>query len=349
MNEKLPIAKPQFGQLHAYVPGKTKGGVKLSANENPFGHSPQVTEVLANFQAFSKYPDGSASLLKEKVSQFLGVEAGQLIFGAGADEVIQMISRTLLMPGDNIIQANPTFSQYEHHAIIEGAQVRNVPVTSDGFHDLGAMYHAIDEKTKIIWVCNPNNPTGTYLSDVALNAFLKQVPSRILVVLDEAYAEYATAKDFPNSMELLKTYPNVMVLRTFSKIFGLASFRVGYGVGNPELISSLDVGRLPFNVSTIGQLVAAAAIDDTDFVKECAVKNAEGLKQYEDFFNSKGISYNPSQANFIFIPTGQAKEIGQKLETGGYIIRVFKDGIRITIGKPEDNQAIIELLETIFG
>lgn len=329
-----------------YVPGKSKGGIKLSSNENPFGASPKVNEILANFKSFARYPDGGATLLKEVVAKFLKVNTDQLIFGAGGDEVIQMISRSVLSPGDHIIQAFPTFPQYEHHAIIEGADIQNIPL-QNGIHDLDGMLAAINHKTKIIWVCNPNNPTGTYVNEGSLKRFLDSVPSEIVVVVDEAYVEYVKASDFPDTLALLEQYPNLIVLRTFSKVYGLASFRIGYGIGNATFIQDLEVGRLPFNTGALAQEVAIVALSDQEFVTESITENTAGLTQYVQFFDTNDIAYYPSQANFIFISSARklGLEIGAKLMNAGYIVRAFPSGIRITIGTKADNDGVIACLE----
>ncbi|MCL1990204.1 MAG: histidinol-phosphate transaminase [Defluviitaleaceae bacterium] len=338
--------KPQMKKLEMYVPGKSTGGIKLSSNENPFGASPKIREVLAQFNTFERYPDGGTTLLKEKLAAFLNVEKNQLIFGAGGDEVIQMISRSVLSPGDNIIQAFPTFPQYEHHAIIEDADIQNIPL-KNGVHDLDGMLAAVNPKTKMIWVCNPNNPTGTYVNEVDLKNFLDAVPTQVLVVVDEAYVEYVTAKDFPNTIPLLAQYPNLVILRTFSKVYGLASFRIGYGIGNVDFIQDLEVGRLPFNTSAIAQEAAAVALDDQAFVEASMTANTAGLLQYVDFLEEAGVPYYPSQANFIFIPSPRklGLEIGAKLMDAGYIVRSFPRGIRITIGTKADNEGIIACLK----
>ena len=344
--------KPQLETLEAYVPGKPASMIKkqygleqvikLASNENPFGASPKVKEALQNFNDFAIYPDGAASQLREKLAARLTIDPKQLLFGAGGDEVIQVVCRGILSPGDNIIEAWPTFSQYSHHAIIEGAQIKNIPL-KDGIHDLPAMLEAIDGHTKIIWVCNPNNPTGTTLTSTDIAAFLEQVPSEILVVVDEAYIEYANSN--ADCFPLLKRFENLFILRTFSKIYGLASFRIGYGIASIKLIQDLEASRLPFNTSSISQLAALAALEDQAFLSECVQDNLKGLKQYEEYFGSKGVAYYPSQANFIFIPTTKGKTIAAYLESKGYIIRSFSEGIRITIGTQKQNAALIKLLD----
>jgi len=338
--------KPQMKKLDMYVPGESVGGVKLSSNENPFGASAKVNDVLANFTNFARYPDAQATILREKIAEFLAVDTKQLIFGAGVDDVIQLISRSVLAPGDNVVQATPTFPLYEQHAIIEGADVISVPL-QNGVHDLDKMIAVINDRTKIIWLCNPNNPTGTYVNEMSLRKFLDSVPNDILVIVDEAYVEYVVAEDFPNTVELIGLYPNVVVLRTFSKVYGLASFRIGYGVGSEKFIQDLEVGRLPFNTGAIAQEVAAVAISDRDFVARSVAENIAGLAQYEEFFNKFDIRYYPSQTNFILIPCALelGMEIGAKLLEAGYIVRVLACGVRITIGSRADNDGVIACLQ----
>jgi len=337
--------KPQIKKLHMYVPGKSVGGVKLSSNENPFGASPTVNNVLANFKDFERYPDAGSTILKEKVADFLKVNTKQLIFGAGVDDVIQMISRSVLSPGDNIIQATPTFPLYEHHAIIEGADVQSVQL-QNGIHDLAGMLDLINDKTKIVWICNPNNPTGTYVNEVSLKGFLNSVPSDVLVVVDEAYVEYVVAEDFPDTIDLIRQYPNVVVLRTFSKVYGLASFRIGFGVGSAAFIQDLEIGRLPFNTGAISQDVAVCALADQDFVTKSIDRNTEGMTQYVKFFDANDIVYYPSQTNFIFIPCVRelAMKIDAKLVEAGYIVRILPSGVRITIGTKAVNDGVIACL-----
>lgn len=338
------MIKETISKLTKYVPGKNSpGAVKLSSNENPYGASHKVKETVQQFTDFNFYPDGGATDLIKALAQHLGVGEAQLLLGAGGDEVIQIISRAILTPGSNMIQATPTFPQYEHHAIMEGAETRSIPLIN-GIHDLAGMLGAIDSQTKIIWVCNPNNPTGTYVSESALTDFLKQIPSTVLVVVDEAYAEYAHAANYPTTLPLLETFPNLMVLRTFSKIYGLASFRVGYCVGDPAIVEALNVSRLPFNTGRLAQEAALFALSDQDFIRECAQKNREGIELYEEFFREHQIAFYPSQANFVFIPTVHSAQISRLLMEAGYMVRAFPSGVRITVGRAADNLGVMAVL-----
>ena len=226
------------------------------------------------------------------------------------------------------------------------ADVISIPLQND-VHNLNEMLDAINDKTKIVWICNPNNPTGTYVNEVSLKKFLNSVPREVLVVIDEAYVEYVAAKDFPNTVELIKQYPNVVVLRTFSKVYGLASFRIGFGVGNVNFIQDLEVGRLPFNTGALAQKVAIAALADQDFVEKSVAENTAGRAQYMKFFDENDIMYCTSQGNFIFIPCAYelGMEITAKLMDAGYSVRPFPFGVRITIGTRADNDNVITCLK----
>lgn len=349
--------KEQLLTLKAYTPGKSSDEVKreyglekivkLASNENPFGCSPKVLEAISTLiPSFAIYPDGAAAELREQVAQLTGVDPSQLIFSSGLDELIQIISRAILSPHTNTVMAQGTFPQYKHHAVIENAEIREVPLVN-GCHDLLGMSQMVDENTRIVWICNPNNPTGTYINEAELVDFLKCVPEHVLVVLDEAYVEYASVDDFPQSIPLLDQFENLLVLRTFSKAYGLAAFRIGYGIGNRDFISKLEVTRLPFNTSTLAQTAAIAALQDPDFVKESVESNQAELEKYYRFCDEHQIRYYPSQGNFIFIqiPDKSSGEAAQFLMENGWIVRPFPDGIRITVGKENDNDQLLELLK----
>jgi histidinol-phosphate aminotransferase len=352
--------KKQLLTLTPYQPGKSIESVKkqykldqivkLASNENPFGCSPKVLSALeSNQPAFPIYPDGYATSLRESVASFLKVNQEELIFGNGSDNIIQIISRSLLHPGANTVMATPSFSQYKHNAVIEGAEVREIPLL-DGQHDLEEMYAAIDDNTNVVWVCSPNNPTGTYVSKNKLIAFLDKVPSHVLVVLDEAYYEYVFADDYYDSIELTRTYSNLIVLRTFSKIYGLASLRVGYGIANKEIIKALEPAREPFNVNSFGMVAAQAAILDQEFVQTCKEKNKQGLTQFYQFCEQNKLSYYPSQTNFILININADADKGfQFLLEKGYIVRSgkalgFPSSLRITVGTLEQNEGVLNAL-----
>jgi histidinol-phosphate aminotransferase len=357
-------AKQQLSMLQAYKPGKPidevrrelglEKIVKLASNENPYGCSEQVKKALVEQTSLSVYPDGAGTDLKQAITSHLGVNPEELFLGSGLDEVIQMVSRALLTPEDNIIQATPTFSQYRHHAIIEGAEVREIPL-KEGVHDLSAMLRAIDENTKIVWICNPNNPTGTYVSEQQLASFLREVPTSTLVILDEAYYEYVVAEDYPQTVSLIHQYQNVMVMRTFSKAYGLAGLRIGYAVANAELIEQLEIARLPFNTSSLAQIAAIAALEDRSFIETCREKNREGLEQYYAFCKKHNLFYYPSETNFVLIELGIHGDIVfEQLLRAGYIVRSgaalgFPNMVRISIGTKEENEGCIEQLQRVLS
>ncbi|MBU8907255.1 histidinol-phosphate transaminase [Desertibacillus haloalkaliphilus] len=355
-------AKKQLIGLPPYKPGKPieevkrefglNEVIKLASNENPFGASKQAQEAIRHLATETAvYPDGYAAELRQKVSAFLNVEQEQLVFGNGSDEVIQMLCRTFLTSDTNTVTATPTFSQYKLNAVIEGAEIREVPL-KDGVHDLQAMLRAIDQQTRIVWVCNPNNPSGTYVNEQEFRSFLEQVPDHVLVVSDEAYYEYVTAKDFPQTLPLVEEFENLLVLRTFSKAYGLAALRIGYGVAQRSVISLLDPVRPPFNTTTIAHASAIAALGDQAFINDCVERNNEGIKQYVDFCNKHELTYYPTQTNFILIDFNRSgDEVFDYLLRRGYIVRSgealgFPTCVRITVGSKEQNQGIIEELTT---
>lgn len=350
--------KPQILMLQPYKPGKSPEDiqkeynvekvVKLASNENPFGCSPHVERVLQNaFSLCSSYPDGAANELREKLAERLEVKGSQLLFGSGLDEVIQTISRAMLREGDNIVTASNTFPQYKHHAIVEGCEVREIPLR-DGEFDLDTMENVIDIRTKVVWICNPNNPTGTYVKEEALVQFLRAVPKNTLVVVDEAYYEYVNKEDFPQTIPLLKEFENLLVLRTFSKAYGLAAFRIGYAIGNEQLIEKINIVRLPFNTSTFAQTAAITALKDEEFLGFCAEENRKGLEQYAEALKELEVDYYPSEANFIFICTDESQTWFEHLIQKGFIVRPFPSGVRITIGTKEQNAEVLSIIKSLL-
>jgi histidinol-phosphate aminotransferase len=357
--------KKQLLTLTPYQPGKSvaevkrqynlENIVKLASNENPFGCSDKVFSALKELEpSMAIYPDGYTTNLRTLLAAFLNVSQEELIFGNGSDEIILMISRALLRPGTNTVMAAPTFPQYKHNAIIEGAEVRELPLLN-GEHDLDGMLSAIDENTNIVWVCSPNNPTGTYISEKKLIGFLDKVPSHVLVVLDEAYHEYVVADDYYDSVTLAKTYPNLIVLRTFSKIYGLASIRVGYGIANASIIRALEPAREPFNLNSFGQLAAQVALEDQEFVQQTKQKNRDGLQQFYDFCEANELSYYPSQGNFILIDFKvDANVVFQSLLEKGFIVRSgkplgFPTSARITVGSKEQNEGVLNAISEFLA
>ncbi|MDF1507728.1 histidinol-phosphate transaminase [Robertmurraya sp. DFI.2.37] len=357
--------KEELLQLTPYQPGKSIAEVKrqyglekivkLASNENPFGCSQQVLDKIRQFAgSLALYPDGYATDLRGALASKLGVLETQFIFGNGSDENIQIISRALLRPGFNTVMATPTFPQYKHNALIEGAEVREVPLIN-GEHDLEGMLKQMDERTNVVWLCSPNNPTGTYINEKKLLSFLKRVPQETLVVLDEAYYEYVVAEDYYHSIELIKQFENLLVLRTFSKIYGLASLRVGYGIGSEKVIRALEPAREPFNTNTFAQIAARAALEDQAYVEMCRQRNREGLEQYYQFCEQEQLSYNESQGNFILIDFKMdGNEVFQYCLERGYIVRSgaalgFPTSVRVTVGSKEENDEMIAVMKAFIS
>ncbi|WP_027093637.1 histidinol-phosphate transaminase [Cohnella thermotolerans] len=355
--------KPNIVHLPVYQPGKPVEEVKrelgltevvkLASNENPFGCSPKAVEAIRReLDNVSIYPDGAAVDLTAALAKKLGVEPDQIIFGAGSDEVILMIARAFLLPGDENITADQTFPQYRHNIEIENGVVIEVPL-KNGTHDLPGMLAKVNPKTKIVWICNPNNPTGTIVTHDEVEWFLSQVPPSVMVVLDEAYCEYVDDPSFPDGLALLKKYPNLVLLRTFSKIYGLASLRIGYGIGRPELIRSINQVREPFNTSRFGQAAALAALEDEDFIARCRKANKEGLATLRAAFDRLGLPAFPAYGNFIMVDVKRpAQEVFEALLRKGVIVRaghkLYPTHIRITVGSAEQNAKVIAALEAVL-
>lgn len=354
-------SKPIFNQLSPYVPGKTIEEVresygldkivKLASNENPLGFSEHVQkglqESIANLEI---YPDGYARQLRGEVASRLGVDEKQILFGNGSDEVVQIICRTFLEPGTNTVMATPTFPQYRHNALIEGAEVREVPVV-DGYHDLNTMLDQIDEHTRVVWLCNPNNPTGNMIDQDALDQFMKSCPEHVLVVVDEAYREYVTESSYADSLNALSSYPNLMITRTFSKAYGLAALRIGFGVARPELISKLEPAREPFNTNVIAQKAAMLALEDESFIQNTYEHNEKVKQDMMAFCDRLGLSYYPSEANFLLIHLPiKGDEMTEYLLQNGYIVRSgealgITNSIRLTLGREKDMKNIMDVME----
>lgn len=357
--------KQNIVHLPVYEPGKPieevkkelglKEVTKLASNENPFGCSPKALEAIqAEIVNTSLYPDGASAALAEEIAKHYGVATNQLIFGAGSDEIILMLSRAYLVQGDETVMATHTFPQYKHNAEIEGATIIEVPLV-DGVHDLKGMLAAVTAKTKIVWICNPNNPTGTMNSHWEIESFLQAVPSHVLVVLDEAYFEYCVGTDYPDSLKLLEQYKNVILLRTFSKVYGLASLRIGYGIGHPDVIRSINQVREPFNTTRFAQAAALAAIKDQEFVAKCREANKIGIQYLNGQFDELGLSYYPAYGNFIMVHVGlPAAEVFDGLLKRGIIVRGghklgFPESIRVTVGSQEQNEKFVAALKEVLN
>lgn len=346
--------------LSPYIPEKTLNElrdelgldklVRLSANENPYGTSQSVKKSVISWAKTShsnRYPDSAANQLRQLVSEKFDLDPEQLVFGVGLDEVIVMLSRVFLSPGDAEMISVPTFSEYALHAEIEQANIQKIATKKDGRIDFSAMLEAITPETKLIWICNPNNPTGTYETVDEIEKFVSQVPDNVMVLVDEAYIDFVTCEEPISAMQLTKKYSNIVVMRTFSKAYGLANYRVGYAVFSKNIADDVQKVRLPYNVNSIAQVAAVAAFMDQEFVTKVVEKNALERQKMQNFFDDKAIHYLDSQANFIFFEYPEADKLADYLLHHGYLIRtgLKENWLRMTIGTKEDNAEIRSLIE----
>ncbi|MCI1985471.1 MAG: histidinol-phosphate transaminase [Lactobacillus sp.] len=357
------MLKPSVTQLHPYVPEtplpdleKQLGVspiVRLSANENPFGTSPAVQKAIQDFDFSTtrQYPDGDANQLRQAVAKFTGIPAEQLLFGCGLDEVIELVARTFLSPGDEMVEPWPTFGEYKIHAQIENATIIDVPVLADGQFDVDGLLAAITPKTKLLWLCNPNNPTGTFLPLTQMRALLQRVPKHVLVMIDEAYVDFVTDESQPSALALIPEFDNIVVMRTFSKIYGLAAMRVGYAVIPQALVAAMQAVRLPYNLNSISQTAALAALADQEFVANTQKRVASARTQWEDFLAANGYQYDHSQANFIFFRAPQAAQLKDYLLHHGFLVRdgLGPDWLRITFGTDAQNRQIQALMTAFYA
>ena len=329
--------------------------VKLASNENPYGCSTHVVEFLTNStMPFEIYPDGHATTLREKLAEKHGVHEEGILFGNGSDEIISIICRALLDKDAHTIMPAPSFPQYAHNAKVEGADITEIPLV-DGQHDLDAHLAAIDERTQIMWVCNPNNPTGNLIAHKDLLRFLEEVPSDILVVLDEAYYEYVTDPSHVDSMSLLERFPNILILRTFSKAYGLASFRIGYAVASPNIITELNKIRNPFNTNTLAVAVASKALENDVFVDNCRALNEEQRRRFKTYAEKNRLHMYDSQTNFVLIEVPCDADVAAEfLLKNGYIVRSGNAlgtprYLRVTIGTEEQNTGLFHAFDRLLN
>ncbi len=353
--------RPCLEKITPYIPGKPieeverelelAGVVKLASNENPLGPSPLALKAIKeHLPRVSLYPDGNCYYLREALAGKLGVQMDNIVVGNGADELISIVGRAYLNPGDEIIMGEPSFTEYDFCARLMDAVPIRVPLRDFRF-DLQAMVGAVNDKTRIVFVCNPNNPTGTAVSHEELKLFLKGLPPGVLVVIDEAYYEYVSSPDYPRSLELLAEGYNVLVLRTFSKIYGLAGLRVGYGIAPEAVVAALNRVREPFNVNALAQCAARAALRDDEHVRAGRRLNEEGKSYLEEEFRRLGFFFPPTETNFFFVEVGvDSRALFQALLRRGFIVRsgdIFgcPQFIRVSIGTGEQNRRFIAVLE----
>ncbi len=359
-------ARPVIRAMQPYQPGKPveelerelgiRGAVKLASNENPRGPAERVrAAVAAAAGELSRYPDGNGFRLKRRLSEALGVTPAQLTLGNGSNDVLELLARVFVGPGDEGIVDAHCFVVYPLAVAAAGGELVRVPSREWG-HDLDAMLAAVTERTKIVYVANPNNPTGTCHGGEAVERFLEALPSDVLAVLDEAYHEYAAAEldDYPDGLELLERFPNLVVTRTFSKVHGLAGLRVGYAVSSPGIADLLNRLRQPFNVSTVAQAGAEAALDESAYVRESVRLNAEGLEALEAGLRARNLPFIPSAANFLTVEPGDdAAAVYDALLREGVIVRplagyAMPRHVRVTVGLPEENERFLTALDRVL-
>lgn len=357
-------AAPDILHLAPYQPGKpteqlerelgVRNAVKLASNENPAGPADGVRAALNEAQAGARlYPDANGFDLKGALGEHLGVATERITLGNGSNDVLDLLARVFVTPGDEVVFSEYAFLVYPLVTKATAGTAVVVPARDWG-HDLPAMADAVGERTKLVFIANPNNPTGTYNDARTLEAFLERIPVNVVVVLDEAYCEYVERDDYPNGLDYLDRFPNLVVTRTFSKIYGLAGLRVGYAVASAEITDLLNRVRQPFNVNHLAQKAAVAALADSEHVARCRELNSRGLDHLARLCDAMGLSYIPSVANFITVDFGsRASEVYEALLRQGIIVRPVSNygmphHLRITIGLSEDMDALEHALKRVL-
>lgn len=331
--------------------------IKLASNENPEGPLPEVVEAIGRAALdINRYPDASCFELTRALAAQHQVSPGSILIGNGSNEVIDILIRALVSPGENVVYAHPSFIVYRLTTDVHFETGREVPLAADDRHDLRAMGRAVDGQTKLVIICNPNNPTGTYNTAAEFVDFLHALPERVIVAVDEAYYEYVTAPDYPQTIGMLARFPNLVVHRTFSKIHSLAGLRIGYAVGHPELIAELHKTREPFNVNSLAQAAALACLRHVDRVPERAERNRVQREWLADALTRLGLQVTPSQTNFLLVRCPeQAARIAAALLRRGVIVRPMAafglgDGaLRISVGLPAENRRCVEALREVIS
>ena len=351
----IPIAE-HIRSLLPYPPGKPvaelerelgiSGSIKLASNENPLGPSPRAVAALAGaLGELHRYPEGDCHYLRHALAARLDVAPECLLFGNGSNEVLELIVRTFLRPGEEALMADQAFVVYRLVVQAAGGQSRIVPLR-DFTHDLEALAAAVTPATRLLFLANPNNPTGTIFGRDAWQKLLAAVPDDVLIVLDEAYAEYVEDPDYPDGLATFRAGRPLVVLRTFSKIYGLAGLRVGYGVTQPELVDAMNRVRQPFNVNSLAQIGALAALDDDEHVARSRACNRVGMDYLRREFEQLGLAVVPSWANFLLVHVGNGAALYDALLHKGVIVRPmggygFPDHLRMTIGTEAENRRLV--------
>jgi histidinol-phosphate aminotransferase len=351
----MALVTPGIEELRPYEAGKpieelarelgVVDAIKLASNENPLGPSPKALRAIASVLGEAhRYPDAAGYALREKLAVRLGVRMDEILHGNGSNELIELLIRTFTTPEHHIVLGEPAFVMYKIAALAHGTPYSAVPLR-DLTHDLEAMAAAVTPQTRLLFVANPNNPTGTYVGRRAVEKLLREVPPEVIVVMDEAYIEYADAEDYPDCILLRRLRERLVVLRTFSKIYGLAALRVGYAVGPAPIIEYMNRVRAPFNVGSLGQVAALAALDDQEHLENSRSLNRRERARLSSALTELGWKVAPSQANFVYVDTGRpARPLYEALLRLGVIVRPFgtlPTCIRITVGTPLENDRLL--------
>jgi histidinol-phosphate aminotransferase len=363
-NRFIDIAAPGMAGLRPYVPGKPiselerelgiSGSIKLASNENPLGPSPAaIAAATSEVAALARYPDGGGFELRRALAERHGVDMGRVTLGNGSNDVLDMIARAFLHPCVESVFSEHAFAVYPISTQAVGAMAR-IARARDFGHDLDAMSALIGEHTRVVWIANPNNPTGTWLGHDVLKGFVASLPAHVICVVDEAYVEYVDEPDYPDASRWLDEFPNLIVTRTFSKAYGLAALRVGYGLSHPDVADLLNRVRQPFNVNSVALAAARAALDDQDHVRRAVELNRQGMVQLCTGVKSRGLSFIPSVGNFLTVDLGRpAGPIDEALLREGVITRPvanygLPNHLRVTIGLPEENARFLAALKKVL-
>jgi histidinol-phosphate aminotransferase len=360
----LSLATPGVRGLTPYVPGKpveelerelgVTNAIKLASNENPLGPSPKALAAIQKaLPEIARYPDGGGFALKHALASKLKVAPEQITLGNGSSDVIEFAARIFVAPGDEVIFSQYAFAMYPILTQAIGGRAVEVAARDWG-HDLDAMAQAVSDKTRLVFVTNPSNPTGTWSDRASLRRFLEQIPPRVIVVLDEAYFEYVEIPDYPDGILLLRDFPNLIVARTFSKVYGLAGLRVGYSISSHAMADLLNRIRPPFNVNSLAQVAAQAALNDDEHLRKTRQLNHVGMRQLTDGFRQLDLAFIPSVGNFICVEVGDAARFNDALLRQGVIVRPIASygmprHLRVTIGLQEENSRFLAALRTVLG
>jgi len=353
-------------EIDPYVPGKPieelereygiRDSVKLASNENPMGASPLALAAIGEaLGGLHRYPDGGCFTLRAALADHLGVDGEGIVLGNGSDEIIGMLATVLLVPGDRVVMPAPSFLMYDIMARGAGALVDAVPLDESLGIDLEEMARRVDDRTRIVFLCNPNNPTGSFYAHAAFEQFMQRIPDTVVVVVDEAYFEFVRDSRYQTAARLCLRYPNLVVLRTFSKAYGLAGLRVGYGVMHPEMTAVINRIRQPFNASVPAQAGAVAALGDTVFLQRSIAVVHEGIDALFAALDRMGIRYFPTQANFFLVDVGlPAAEVFEAMLKKGVIVRSmasygYPHYIRINAGLPAENERFLQALGEVLA